>query len=330
MITTSWQRVFGAALFSIAILGVSGEAGAQAGGYPTKPIKMYVGFSPGSATDIVARVVAGKLSERLGLSVVVENKTGAGGSVAAEATARAAPDGYTLLTVSSAIAVNPAVYSRMSFDVERDLTPITLVGALPTVLLINNAVPAQNLQEFLQYARSRPGQLNYGSSGNGGSIHMATELFGNVAGVKMTHVPYRGNAQASAALLGGEINVLVDTAMLAIPSLKSGRVRALAITGKERSSMAPEIPTFTEAGLPSYDATVFFGVMGPANMPKNELDKLSAELNEALKAPDVRARIATSGGIDIVGGSREQFAEYLRSELRKWKRIAQESGVKAD
>lgn len=330
MITSNWPPALAAALISIALSVAPGEAGAQAGSYPTKPIKMYVGFSPGSATDIVARVVAGKLSERLGQSVVVENKTGAGGSVAAEATARSTPDGYTLLTVSSAIAVNPAVYSRMSFDVERDLTPITLVGALPTVLLINNAVPAQNLQEFLQYARSRPGQLNYGSSGNGGSIHMATELFGNVAGVKMTHVPYRGNSQASAALLGGEINVLVDTAILAVPSLKSGKTRALAITGKERSSMAPEIPTFTEAGLPSYDATVFFGVMGPANMPKPELDKLSAELNEVLKAPDVRARLATGGGIDIVGGSREQFAQYLRSELLKWKRIAQESGVKAD
>lgn len=330
MITSSWQHVVGAALCSITLLVASGESAAQASSYPSKPIKMYVGFSPGSATDIVARVVAGKLSERLGQPVVVENRTGAGGSVAAETTVRSAPDGYTLLTVSSAIAVNPAVYSRISFDVERDLTPVTLVGALPTVLLINNAVPARNLQEFIQYAKTRPGQLNYGSSGNGGSIHLATELFGNVAGIKMIHVPYRGNSQASAALLGGEVNVLVDTAMLAVPSLKSGRVRALAITGKGRSPMAPEIPTFVEAGLPSYDATIFFGVMGPANMPKHVLDKLSVELNEVLKTPDVRARIATGGGIDIVGGSSEQFAQYLRSELLKWKRIAQESGAKVD
>ena len=305
------------------------DAHAQSSRYPNKSIRMLVGFTAGSATDVVARVVSNKLSERVGQPIVVDNRTGAGGTLAADAVAKAAPDGYTLIMASSAVAVNPAVYATLPFDVERDLTPIVFVGAVPTVMMVNRAVPARDLREFIQYAKAHPGQLNYGSSGVGGSIHMFSELLNSLAGTKMTHVPYKGNPQAGAALLAGEVSVLLDTAILAVSYLKSDKVSALAITGRARSPLAPDVPTFIEAGLPGFDAAVWFGVMAPSHLPKSIADKLNAEINEALKAADVRARLAT-GALEIVGGESRFFADLLRADVRKWKRVAQEAGVKAE
>jgi tripartite-type tricarboxylate transporter receptor subunit TctC len=304
------------------------ELGAQP--YPSKPIRMYVGFSAGSATDIVARVVSKGLSDRIGQPIVIDNKTGAGGSLAGEAVARAAPDGYTLLTVSSAITVNPAVYAKLPFDVEKDLTPIVNVGTLPLVLLVSRTLPATNLRDFLQYARTRQGQLHYGSSGKGGSIHLATELLNTVAGIKLVHVPYRGNPQAVTALMGGEVQVLVDTVLLAAPNLKSQKVAPLAITGTARSALAPDLPTFAEAGLPGYNAGLFFGIMGPANLPREIVDKLNAEINVVLKSTEAENRLGTAGGLQIAGGSSAQFTELVRAELAKWKQIADVSGIKAE
>jgi tripartite-type tricarboxylate transporter receptor subunit TctC len=298
--------------------------------YPSKPIRMYVGFSAGSATDIVARVVSKGLSDRVGQPIVIDNKTGAGGSLAGEAVARAAPDGYTLLTVSSAITVNPAVYAKLPFDVEKDLTPIVNVGTLPLVLLVSRTLPATNLREFLQYARTRQGQLHYGSSGKGGSIHLATELLNTVAGIKLVHVPYRGNPQAVTALMGGEVQVLVDTVLLAAPNLKSQKVAPLAITGTARSPLAPDLPTFAEAGLPGYNAGLFFGIMGPAGLPREIVDKLNMEINVVLKSPEAENRLGTAGGLQIAGGSSAQFTELVRAELAKWKQIADVSGIKAE
>lgn len=317
-------------LLGMSFAALSPAAMAQTGTYPVKPIKMLVGFTPGSATDIVARVVAKGLGERLGQTVIVENRTGAGGSLAGEATARSTPDGYTLLTVSSAIAVNPAVYAKLNFDVEKDLTPIANVGALPVVLMVNRSLPVTNLREFIQYARTHPGQLNYGSSGNGGSIHLATELLNNILGIKMAHVPYRGNSQAVTGLLGGEINVLIDTILLAAPNLKSDRVLPLAITGPVRSPLAPDLPTFSEAGLPAYNASLFFGVMGPAAMPAEIVEKLNAEINEVLKSADVVNRLSKTGGLNLAQASSAQFRDLLKAELSKWKQIAQTSGAKAE
>ncbi len=298
--------------------------------YPSKPIRMFVGFSAGSATDIVARVVSKGLSERIGQPIVIDNKTGAGGSLAGEAVARAAPDGYTLLTVSSAIAVNPAVYAKLPFDVEKDLTPIVNVGTLPLVLLVNRTLPTGSLREFIQYAKTRPGELHYGSSGKGGSIHLATELLNTVAGIKLVHVPYRGNPQAVTALLGGEVQVLVDTVLLAAPNLKSQKVAALAITGTARSPLAADLQTFAEAGLPGYNAGLFFGVMGPANLPREIVDKLNAEINVVLKSAEAESRLGTAGGLQIAGGTTTQFGELMRAELAKWKQIADVSGIKAE
>ena len=312
-----------------AVLAFSALA-AVAQPYPSKPIRMFVGFSAGSATDIVARVVSKGLSERIGQPIVIDNKTGAGGSLAGEAVAKAAPDGYTLLTVSSAIAVNPAVYAKLPFDVEKDLTPIVNVGTLPLVLLVNRTLPSSSLREFIQYAKTRPGELHYGSSGKGGSIHLATELLSTVAGIKLVHVPYRGNPQAVTALMGGEVQVLVDTVLLAAPNLKSQKVAALAITGTARSPLAAELPTFAEAGLPGYNAGLFFGVMGPANLPREIVDKLNAEINVVLKSAEAESRLGTAGGLQIAGGTSAQFGELMRAELAKWKQIADVSGIKAE
>jgi len=324
------HRAVGAAALALAGLALTAAPVQAQDQYPSRPIKMYVGFSAGSATDIVARVVAQHLSERLGQSIVVENKTGAGGSLAAEVVARAAPDGYTLLTVSSAIAVNPAVYPNLSFNVEKDLTPILLVGRLPTVLLVNNDFPAKSLSEFLAYARSHPKKITYGSSGVGGSTHLTTEYLATLTGTSYTHVPYRGNSQAIAALLGGEVDMVTDTILLAAPNIQTKRVRALAISSNSRSPLAPDVPTFAEAGLQGYDGSLFFGLMGPKDMPPEIVARLNRELNDLLKSsPELRQRLQSAGGLDLVGGSPAAFRDTLHKEVALWRDVVKNANVTA-
>lgn len=322
------NRAFRAAALALVGMAItSGPLQAQ-GKYPNRPIKMFVGFSAGSATDIVARVVAQYLSERLGQSIVVENKTGVGGSLAAEAVARSAPDGYTLLTVSSAIAVNPAVYPNLSFDVEKDLTPIALVGRLPTVLLVRNDFPAKTLSELLSYARSHPKKINYGSSGVGGSTHLSTEYLATLTNTSFTHVPYRGNSQAVAALLGGEIDMVTDTILLAAPNIQARRVRALAISSQSRSPLAPEVPTFAEAGLKGYDGSLFFGLMGPKGMPSEVVQRINRELSDLLKnSAELKERLQSAGGLELVGGSPNQFRDTLHKEVLQWRSVVKNANV---
>ncbi|VTU45712.1 Bug family tripartite tricarboxylate transporter substrate binding protein [Variovorax sp. PBL-E5] len=325
------SRIYSVVKAFAALLMASAFCLAQAqGAYPSKPITMYVGFAAGSATDIVARVIAQKLSERLGQPIVVQNLTGAASTIATAAVARAAPDGYTLMTVSGALAIGPAVYHNLKFDVEKDLTSVGLIGSLPTVLLINESLPPRSLSEFVAYAKTRPGQLNFGSSGNGGSTHLSAELFSHAVGIKMTHVPYRGNSPAAAALMAGEVQVLMDTVLLASQSVKTSRVRALAVTGKTRSPVLPDVPTFAEAGLPNFDASIFFGLMGPAQLPKDVVDKLNKELNEVLKDASVRTSLATHGGLQLSGGTPDQMAQVVHDEVAKWKKVAQQAGIKAE
>jgi tripartite-type tricarboxylate transporter receptor subunit TctC len=301
----------------------AGSALAQT--YPSQPIKMIVGFSAGSATDVVGRSVAQELAKRLGQPVVVENKTGAGGSIAAEAVSKASPDGHTLLFVSSAIAVNPAVYPNLTFDVQKDLTPISLVGRSPVVVLLNESVSAKNLNDLIALAKKRPGALDYGTSGIGGSIHMATELFAQTAGIKINHIPYRGNSQAIAGLLSGEVSLLVDTVTNAVPHLKSPRIRALGITGETRSPHAPDLPTFRELGMARFDAGVLFGVMGPANLPAPVLERLTAEMAQVLQDKDLQKRLAETGGLVMAAGGPAEFKATLTRELATWKAVAAEA-----
>ncbi|MGY6272121.1 Bug family tripartite tricarboxylate transporter substrate binding protein [Achromobacter denitrificans] len=295
--------------------------------YPSKPIRMYIGFSAGSATDIVGRVIAEALAKRLGQPVIVENKVGAGGSIAAQDTARAQPDGYTLLTVSSAIAVNPAVYKGAG-DVLRGLGPIAMIGYQPTVLLAGNKLPVKSLREFVDYAKAHPGEVDFGSSGVGGSTHLAMEEFGNVAGMKLTHIPYKGNGQASAALLGGEIAAMIDTVLLASPLVQAGRAKGLAVTGAQRSPLMPDVPTFAEAGVPEYDRSLFFGVMVPAGMRPELAQRLNREVNAVLKDPRVSERLIKTGGLSLYNGTPADFQAILDKEVTLWKRVAESASIK--
>ncbi|GAB1578330.1 Bug family tripartite tricarboxylate transporter substrate binding protein [Bordetella petrii] len=295
-------------------------APALAQAYPDKPVKMYVGFSPGSATDIVARVVSEALARRLGQPIVVENKVGAGGSLAAQDTVRAAPDGYTLLTVSSAIAVNPAVYKNAS-EVAGQLQPVALIGYLPTVLMVSGKSGIKTVRDFIEHAKAKPGEVNFGSSGVGGSTHMSMEAFGSYAGIKMTHVPYKGNGQASTALMAGEIDALMDTLLLAAPVISSGRAVGLAVTGEQRSALIPDVPTFAQAGVPEYDRSLFFGVMGPKNMPQDITDRLNREINAVLKEPAVREKLIAGGGLTLASLSAADFGKIFQDELATWKKV---------
>jgi tripartite-type tricarboxylate transporter receptor subunit TctC len=294
--------------------------------YPAKPIKMYVGFSAGSATDIVARVVSDSLGKRLGQPIVVENKVGAGGSIAAQDTARAAPDGYTLLTVSSAIAVNPAVY-KSAAEVAEQLQPVALIGYLPTVLMVSDKSGIKSMDDLLQKARANPGKMNFGSSGIGGSTHMAMEAFNVETDARMTHVPYKGNGQASTALMAGEIDALMDTLLLAAPVINSKRAVGLAVTGEKRSALIPEVPTFAEAGIPEFDRSLFFGVMMPKGTPKDVVETLNKEINAALTDPQVKQKLSGAGGLTLASGSAEDFQKIYRQELLTWKKVGASANI---
>lgn len=311
-------------------LFIAGATAASAAGsaadYPSKPVRMYIGFSAGSATDIVGRVIADGLSKRLNQPVVVENKVGAGGSIAAQDAARSPRDGYTLLTVSSAIAVNPAVY-RSAAEVVGKLQPIALIGYLPTVLMASNKLPVNTMQEFVDYAKKNPAVVNFGSSGIGGSTHMAMEAFSDATEIKLVHIPYKGNGQASAALLGNQIDALMETLLLAAPVITGGRAKGLAISGTERSPLIPEVPTFTEAGVPQYSRSLFFGVMAPAGLPEDLVNKLNKEINLVLKDPATRERLTQAGGLTLSEGSAEDFKKTLNEEVALWKRVAAGAGI---
>lgn len=317
-------------LGAIALTAASSLALAQTqSAYPVKPITMYVGFAAGSATDLIARAVSQQLSLRLGQPIIVQNLVGAGAVIATEAVARAAPDGYTLLTVSGSLTLTPVTYKNLKYDFEKDLSPIGLIGQSASVLLVNDALPVRTLGEFVEYAKKNPGQVNYGSSGQGGLTHMATELMAEEAGVKLKHIPYRGNGQADVALMSGEIQLVMDPVLLAKKVVASKRARALAISGKTRSPLFPEVPTFAEAGMAKYDPWVYWGVLGPAKLPKDIVDRLNRELNEVLKEPGLQSILSTTGGLVITPTTSGQMAKELRDDFVKWKALAEKTGITA-
>lgn len=317
------------ALTAMSLPGVTAPAFSQAA-YPFKTINMVCGFAAGSATDVVARVVGNKLSERLGQPVVVQNVTGAASTIAADNVIRAPADGYTLITVSSAITIAPAVYNNLKFDVEKDMVAIANIGFLPTVLMVNDALPVRNFTEFVDYAKKNPGKLNYGSSGTGGSTHMAAALLAQTLGLSMTHVPYRGNGPAGQALMAGEIQVLMDTTVLAAQSVKTNRVRALAVTGVSRSAALPDVPTFREAGLANFDASVMFGIMGSKNLPRAVVERINREVGEALKDPGLQNQLVKTGGLQLTPSSPEQFAQLISDDIAKWRKVATQMGIRAE
>ena len=298
--------------------------------YPSKPLRMLLAFPPGGPTDINARLYAQRLSEQMGQPVLVDNKPGAGGNLAAGEAARATADGYTIFYNTSAITIAPALYSTPQVDPLRDYAPVALAATVPLVLVVNMAVPAKNLQEFVAYARANPGKLFYASSGTGTITHLAGALFAAQLGLQMQHVPYKGSAPAMIDVVGGQTQMMVDTINTVLPYARDNRVRPLAIAVTRRSPQLPEVPTLEEAAnLPGFEMSAWQGVVVPAGTPKEIVARLNAEVNRAAQNPELRARLAAQGS-EVLGGTSEQYAAYLRSELQRWTKVVKDAGARAD
>ena len=298
--------------------------------YPNRQITMTVGFAPGGGTDTTARIIAKKLSEALGQPVVVENRPGAGGNIAQEALARAAPDGYTIMLSSlPSLAVAPHLVAKLPYDTFRDFEPIILAVAFPNVLVVHSSVPANSLADFVRLAKEKPGQLSYGSSGIGGAGHLAGELFRSMAKIDIVHVPYKGGAPATADLLAGQIAAIFATPVSVLPHIKAGKLRALATTGSRRALTMPELPTIAESGYPGYEAINWYGYAAPAKTPKPIIARLHKEFLAILNDPAVREQIL-SHGMEAAPGSTEDFARYIRSEYETWGKVVKQAGITAN
>ena len=315
-------------------LGVAGSflttLSAQAQAFPNKPIRLVCPFPPGGAVDIASRAIAQELSKNLGQPVTVDNKPGAGGNIGGAEVARATPDGYTIFMTTSGIqAINPALYAKMPFDPNKDLTPITALVSLNNVLVLHPSVKANSVAEVIALAKAQPGAINYASSGSGTSIHMSGEMFKSLTNVNMTHIPYKGSAPAINDLLGGQVMMMFDNIPSAIPHIKSGKLRALATTGAKRDPLLPDLPTLAEAGVAGYESGVWFGLAVPANTPRDVVMKLNAEANKGIKSPEFVKRMTDLGYI-IMGTSPETMAEMNKAEVQRWGPIVKASGAKAD
>jgi tripartite-type tricarboxylate transporter receptor subunit TctC len=298
-------------------------------GYPTKPVKVVVPYPPGGPTDIVARVVSQKLSEQMGQQFIVENRPGAGGNIGAEAVAKSPADGYTLLVATTAHAINPSLFKSLGYNLVKDFAPVSQLTSGPLVIVANPSLPAKNVKELIALAKAKPGTLNYASSGNGQSTHLSAELFGTMAGVKMNHIPYKGSAPALTDVMGGQASLMFDTMLSAMPQVKNGKLKAIAVTSATRSPAAPDVPTVAESGLPGYEAIAWNGLLAPAGTPPEVVNKLNAELKKALDAPDVKDRFSAQG-FGAAWNTREAFAKFIQAELDKWAKVVKVSGATLD
>ena len=310
-------------------VAVTGATCAVAATYPEKPVRMVVPFPPGGGTDVVARAIALKLTEQWGQSVVVDNRPGAASMVGTEMLARAVPDGYTLGFVSMSHTINPSIYKKLPFDPIADFSPVVLAATAPNVLVVNPGVGAKSVAELVQIAKSRPGKLNFPSSGNGGVSHLSMEMFRYAAGIDIVHVPYRGAGPALTALLANETQLMMATTPVALPQMKAGRLIALATTGLKRSSLAPEIPTVAEAGYPGFEADTWYGMLAPAKVPPALVNQANAAVTKMLTQADFKERLAHEGA-QPAGGTPAQFATHIKSEIEKWAKIVRMAKVKIE
>ena len=311
----------------LAALAGAGICAAQS--YPTKPIRFLVGFPPGGTSDILARTIGQKLSDAVGQQVVIENRPGAGGNIGAEAAAKSAPDGYTLFMSTTSQAISVSLYSKLNYDLVRDFAPVIQAVNYTNLLVVHPSLPVKSVKELIALAKARPGQLNYGTAGNGTPPHMTGELFKSYTGVNIQHVPYKGGAPAIADLLGGQITIMFDNVPPLLPHVQAGKMRPLAVTSLKRINVLRDVPTLDEAGLKGFDSVAWNGVLAPAGTPKEIVARLNAEIMRILNVPDVRERLVAQGA-DPVGGTPEQFAALIRSEIQKWAKVVKDSGAKVD
>ncbi|MBN8986739.1 MAG: tripartite tricarboxylate transporter substrate binding protein [Rhizobiales bacterium] len=315
------------AIFLIAtgILAIASIGGAAALDYPTRPVRWVVGFAPGGANDILARLIGARLSERLGQPFVIENKPGAGGNIGAESVINAEPDGYTVLLVNPSNFINTSLYANLKFYFPRDVAPVASFIRVPNVMTVGKAVEAKTLPEFIAYAKANPGKVNMASAGTGTSTHLSGELFMVMADVKMQHVPYRGAGPAVSDMLGGQVQLIFDSMPSIIPHIRSGALRALAVTTAARSSQLPDVPAIAEA-VPGYEASALFGMAAPKNTPKEIIDRLNREINAVLADPDTQKRLVELGGDPVIGPP-EAFGALISAETEKWKRVIEGAGI---
>ncbi|OWT80192.1 MULTISPECIES: tripartite tricarboxylate transporter substrate binding protein [unclassified Achromobacter] len=320
-----------AALITAGTLGLTLTAtAATAAGYPNNPIRIIVPFAAGGTSDLVTRILAQAMGTELKVAVIVDNRPGAGGNIGSELVARAAPDGYTLLMGTVAThGINASLYKSMPFDPVKDFAPVSLVASTPSVLEVNPALPVKSVAELIAYAKAHPGKLYFGSAGNGSSHHLAGELFDSMAGVKMTHVPYRGTAAAVTDTMGGQVQVIFDTLPSAMPFVKSGQLRALAVTSAQRDPALPDLPTLAEAGLPGYEVGSWYGLLAPAGTPPEIVDKVSKLVAELVRRPDIKQKLQAQGAT-AVGSTPAEFATHIAGEIKKWRPVVQESGARVD
>ena len=317
-----------AKVLSLAVLLAPSIAGAQTA-YPTRPIRMLIPFTAGSAADVIARAMEPAMRERLGQALIMDNRGGAGGNIAAEIVAKSPADGYTLLMATIGTqAINVSLYSKLSYHPQRDFTPITLVGDSPNAMVVNPVVPVKTMKEFIALAKSKPGVLNYGSSGAGTTVHLAGELFSVMTGTKMVHVPFKGAAESLTALISGETDLQFASLSSAIPLIKSGRLRALGVTSPKRSQSIPELATIAELGLPGYEAVAWFGIVGPAKLPADIVATINKMALASLGQQDVKTRLFNSG-VDVRTMGPEEFAKYTETEIQKWAKVVKASGARA-
>lgn len=312
----------------LAVLGLStaGSIGSvSAADYPSRPVKFVVGYPPGGATDIIARLIGQRLSERMGQQFVIENKPGAGNNIGTESVINAEPDGYTVLLVNPANYINASLYANLKFNVVRDIAPVAAFNRVPNVMTVNNNVPAKNVAEFIAYVKANPGKVNMASSGNGTSVHLSGEMFMAMSGAKMQHVPYRGAAPAITDLLGGQVQVIFDNMPSIIQHVRAGSVRALGVTSTAKSPLLPDVATVAET-VPGYEATALFGMGAPKNTPKDIIARLNKEINEVLAEPAIKAKLIDLGGEPLIGPP-EAFGAMIAAETDKWKKVIEEAKI---
>ena len=302
---------------------------AQVTGYPAKPVRVYVGFAPGGATDIVARLFAQKLSESLGRSFVVENRPGGGGTSATLQVLKSPADGYSILAISGTYTITPAITKTLPFDSIKDVAPISLVNQSPFLVVVHPALPVKTMRDLVALAKAQPGKLDYGSAGQGSNVHLSVELMNSMAGIKMTHVPYKGTGQALIDLMAGQVQLTIANILSGLPYARSGRMRGLAVTGARRVKAAPDIPTVSESGVPGYEVSSWNGWLAHAATPPEIIAKLNAELVKAAKSPDIGERMASDGG-EPLGTTPDQFRQHLAEDIARWRKVVQLAGIKVE